>query len=310
MVKTEYCLGMCKSGGRYGQTMKMCLVQGRRKRLSGTISEILNEKRNVITSNSNPKVKMLNKLNKDSKLRKEKDVFIVEGIRMFREIPIDSVKEVYMSESAFEQYRDENIVQKLCDDAEFAVMSDSVFAGVSQTKSPQGCLAVVRCRHYDMKDIMPDDKTLTYLVLDTIQDPGNMGTIFRSAEAAGVTALVLGPGSCDPYNPKVVRSTMGAIFRVPFVQSEDLVKSVEQLKQKGVLVYGAHLDGEELYDTVFSDKIAFLIGNEGNGLSDEVAATSDKLLRIPMEGKVESLNAAISATLLSYEAMRQRKSCK
>ena len=75
-------------------------------------------------------------------------------------------------------------------------------------------------------------------------------------------------------------------------------------------MYGAHLDGEELYDTVFSDKIAFLIGNEGNGLSDEVAATSDRLLRIPMEGKVESLNAAISATLLSYEAMRQRKSCK
>lgn len=284
---------------------------GKEKRiLSGTVSKILNEKMNVITANSNPKVKMLNKLNKDSKLRKEKDVYIVEGIRMFREIPIDSVKEIYMSESAFEQYKDDEAVQKLCDSAEVTIMSDSVFAGVSQTKSPQGCMAVVRCSHYDMEDIVPADKTSTYLVLDTIQDPGNMGTIFRSAEAAGVTALILGPGSCDPYNPKVVRSTMGAIFRVPFVQSNDLVKSIGELKQHEVIVYGAHLDGEELYDTVFPDKIAFLIGNEGNGLSDEVASTSDRLLRIPMEGKVESLNAAISATLLSYEAMRQRKSCK
>lgn len=311
MEKIEFCLEMCRAGSSVQADDGKVPGAGKEKRiLSGTVSKILNEKKNIITANSNPKVKMLNKLNKDSKLRKEKNVYIVEGIRMFREIPTDSVKEIYMSESAFEQYSDEDIVQKLCDRAEVAIMSDSVFAGVSQTKSPQGCMAVVRCSHYDMEDIMPADKTSsTYLVLDTIQDPGNMGTIFRSAEAAGVTALVLGPGSCDPYNPKVVRSTMGAIFRVPFVQSEDLVESIGQLKQNGVIVYGAHLDGDELYDTEFPDKIAFLIGNEGNGLSDEVAATSDRLLRIPMEGKVESLNAAISATLLSYEAMRQRKNC-
>ena len=100
---------------------------------------------------------------------------------------------------------------------------------------------------------------------------------------------------------------MGAIFRVPFVQSDDLIYTIDALKRKGVLIYGAHLDGEELYDTEFPDKIAFLIGNEGNGLSKAVSDTADRLL---MEGKVESLNAAISATLLSYEAMRQRRSAR
>lgn len=270
----------------------------------------MNKTLDIITANSNPKVKMLNKLNKDSRLRRERDVFIVEGIRMFREIPVDSVDEIYMSESAYAEYCDEDDLQELYNAAEVTVMSDSVFAGVSQMKTPQGCMAVVRCFHYEMTDIAGSTDTATYLILDTIQDPGNMGTIFRSAEAAGITGVIIGPGSCDPYNPKVVRSTMGAIFRVPFVQSDDLIYTIDALKRKGVLIYGAHLDGEELYDTEFPDKIAFLIGNEGNGLSKAVSDTADRLLRIPMEGKVESLNAAISATLLSYEAMRQRRSAR
>ena len=270
----------------------------------------MNRSFEIITANSNPKVKMLNKLNKDSKFRRERAVFIVEGIRMFREIPADSVKEIYMSESAYAEYQDEDDLQELYKSAEVTVMSDSVFAGVSQTKTPQGCMAVVRCINYDMNDIVGTDDEETYLILVTIQDPGYMGTIFRSAEAAGVKAVVIGPGSCDPYNPKAVRSTMGAIFRVPFFQSDDLTDTIDALKQKNVVIYGAHLDGEDLYDTVFAKRIAFLIGNEGNGLSAEVADTADRLLRIPMEGRVESLNAAISATLLSYEAMRQRRNAR
>ena len=151
----------------------------------------MNKTLDIITANSNPKVKMLNKLNKDSRLRRERDVFIVEGIRMFREIPVDSVDEIYMSESAYAEYCDEDDLQELYNAAEVTVMSDSVFAGVSQTKTPQGCMAVVRCFHYEMTDIAGSTDTETYLILDTIQDPGNMGTIFRSAEAAGITGVII-----------------------------------------------------------------------------------------------------------------------
>lgn len=261
---------------------------------------------NVITASSNRLVKELNKLNKDTKTRKQRDVFVVEGIRMFREIPVDRILEAYMSESAFDEYGSLDDVKNLMEHAKVSVLSDSVFANVSQTKSPQGCMAVVGCAHYNLESFVGKKDNETYLVLDAIQDPGNMGTILRSAEAAEISAVIIGPGCCDPYNPKAVRSTMGAIFRVPFIQSGDLVHSIGILRENGVIVYGAHLMGDDLYDIKFPDKKAFLIGNEGNGLSEKVAGTADRLLRIPMGGKVESLNAAISATLLSYEAMRQR----
>lgn len=262
----------------------------------------------IITSNNNPRVKWINKINRDSGFRREEDVFVVEGIRMFREIPVDRVREIYLSESFYDE--NNKLVEEMGLSDKTVVMKDTVFAAISQTKTPQGCMAVVRCAHYTLDMIDNDKDYEVYLVLETLQDPGNMGTIFRSAEAAGVTALIIGNGSCDPYNPKVVRSTMGAIFRVPFVVSDDLVETVRQLKHRGVVVYGAHLDGDDLYDIQIPHKTAFLIGNEGNGLSQNVSNEADELLRIPMEGKVESLNAAISATLLSYEAMRQRKSAR
>ena len=147
----------------------------------------------------------------------------------------------------------------------------------------------------------------TFLVLESIQDPGNLGTIVRTAEAADVTGIIIGGDSCDIYNPKVVRSTMGTIFRVPFVYVDDPAKAVDRLKEHGIVVYGAHLDGCDPYAGKLKRNNAFLIGNEGNGLTDELSSKADRLLRIPMAGQVESLNAAISATLLAYEAYRQRR---
>jgi TrmH family RNA methyltransferase len=146
----------------------------------------------------------------------------------------------------------------------------------------------------------------SYLILESIQDPGNLGTIMRTAEAAGISGVIIGGESCDMYNPKVVRSTMGAIFRVPFIYTDNLVETINQLKAYGVTVYGAHLKGTDLYAEAFDGSVAFLIGNEGNGLSEEVSATATRLIKIPMAGKVESLNAATSAALLSYEVYRQR----
>jgi TrmH family RNA methyltransferase len=192
-------------------------------------------------------------------------------------------------------------------DTRLSILSDSVFAAVSQTKSPQGLMAVVKVCRYTLEDIISrstEDKS--YLILESIQDPGNLGTIMRTAEAAGISGVIIGGESCDMYNPKVVRSTMGAIFRVPFIYTDNLVETINQLKAQGVTVYGAHLKGTNLYAEAFDGPVAFLIGNEGNGLSEEVSVTATRLIKIPMAGKVESLNAATSAALLSYEVYRQR----
>lgn len=266
----------------------------------------------IITANSNPKIKNINKLNKNASFRKEEQVFIVEGIRMFRELPVDRVKQVFVSETAYQRYRTELPEKGITEqDRRLVVVSDSVFRSMSQTKTPQGLLAVVERYHYTMEDLISvmdkRENGNTFLVLESIQDPGNLGTIVRTAEAADVTGIIIGGDSCDIYNPKVVRSTMGTIFRVPFVYVDDLMGTVDRLKEHGIVVYGAHLDGQDLYAGKLEKNNAFLIGNEGNGLTYELSAKADRLIRIPMAGQVESLNAAISATLLAYEAYRQRK---
>lgn len=262
----------------------------------------------VISSNKNIRIKELQKLNKDAAFRKEKGVFIVEGIRMIREMPVDRVISVYASESAYGKYKaDLDHIGLTAADDRVCLLKDSVFETVSQTKSPQGLLAVLEVMNYSLDDILRIEGAPFYLIVESLQDPGNMGTIFRTAEAAGVTALIIGGMSCDCYNPKVVRSTMGAIFRLPFIYVSNLEGTIDALKQQGVNVFGAHLDGESLYEADFTGPTAFLIGNEGNGLSAPVTETADRLIRIPMKGKVESLNAAVSSAILSYEVLRQRE---
>ena len=147
------------------------------------------------------------------------------------------------------------------------------------------------------------------LVLDNLQDPGNLGTIFRTAEAAGVTGIILSRDCVDIYNPKVIRSTMGAVFRVPFLYAEDLQGTIGELKREGIKVYAAHLKGRKAYDQEdYREGCAFLIGNEGNGLRDEIAECADHYVIIPMLGRAESLNAAVAAAVLMFEVSRQRRS--
>lgn len=250
----------------------------------------------IITSASNQNIKKINRLLKDASYRKEQNLFVVEGIRMFEEIPADRLAATYVSESGYEKY--EGIKKPV-------VLSDNLFKSISETKTPQGIMALVSCLSYGMEDMSGDNGL--YLILEGVQDPGNLGTIIRTAEAAGVSGVVMGGGTCDIYNPKVVRATMGAIFRVPFMYSENLPETIGRLKSEGVTVYGAHLSGRDFYDENYRGPVAFLIGNEGNGLSDEVSRTADRLIRIPMHGRLESLNAAISGAVLTYEVMRQRR---
>ena len=164
-------------------------------------------------------------------------------------------------------------------------------------------------REYGLEDITGRQQgDPLVIVLDQLQDPGNLGTIFRTAEAAGATGILLSRYCVDIYNPKVIRSTMGAVFRLPFLYVDDLPGAIGELKAEGIRVFAAHLEGKNAYDREdYSRGTAFLIGNEGNGLRDEVAECADCRVRIPMQGRAESLKAAVAAAVLMFEAGRQRR---
>ena len=257
----------------------------------------------MITSTSNPQVKNLLQLQKKSKVRNEEQVFIVEGLRMFMEVPQDQVKKVYVSESLYNKKKEELHLERF----PVEVLADKVFQHVSDTKTPQGILCVVKQRKYEIEDLISKENP-HFIVLDNLQDPGNLGTIVRTAEGAGVTAVFMSNDCVDIYNPKTIRSTMGALYRMPFVYVEDLRETIHTLKEKNIKSYAAHLDGKNTYDKEdYRQGTAFLIGNEGNGLREEIAQCADTWIRIPMCGQVESLNAAVAATVLMFEVSRQRR---
>ena len=262
----------------------------------------------MITSTGNARVKQLVTWQKKRKARDEEGVYIVEGIRMYREAPRAQVREVYVSEQFYSRYGEELGLSAW--GRQMEILSDHVFSHVSDTKTPQGILAIVKRLNYTMNDLMQvkNQKAPHLVVLDNLQDPGNLGTIFRTAEAAGVTGILLSKDCVDVYNPKVIRSTMGAVFRMPFLYVEDLPEKIKELQKEGIKTYAAYLRGENAYDEEdYTTGCAFLIGNEGNGLRDEVADCADCLIRIPMEGEAESLNAAVAAAVLMFEAGRQRR---
>lgn len=261
----------------------------------------------MITSTSNARVKRLVNLKKKKKARDEERVFLVEGIRMFREVPTDQLEEVYVSESFYKKEKDtvEAVLQGTGIRPE--ELSDTVYAYASDTKTPQGVLCVVRQMEYPLEKVITGQCPMI-MVLEHLQDPGNLGTILRTAEGAGVTGIVMDRECVDIYNPKTIRSTMGSIYRMPFCYVEDLKAAIGSLKEAGIGVYAAHLDGRHDYDEEdYGRPCAFLIGNEGNGLSQETAELADIYIKIPMEGQVESLNAAIAASVLMFEAGRQRR---
>ena len=179
-------------------------------------------------------------------------------------------------------------------------VSDKVFKVLTDVTTPQGILAVVE---KPSKNEIDFSKSL-FLILDNIQDPGNMGTILRTADSVALTQIVVPKGNADCYNPKVVRSTMGAIFRVKVIEVEDLVKAMKDLKKHKIQILATDLNTEySIYDVNYK-KSAIVIGNEGNGVSKEILGLADKRIKIPMPGKTESLNAAVATGIILYNAIR------
>lgn len=259
----------------------------------------------LISSTSNPQIKNLALLQKKAKARKEQGLFVVEGIKMFEEARASGLLvKAYMSESF---YQERAMIQEFFTGLLYEVVTDAVFNQVTDTMTPQGIMGTVQTPVYTLSRICEKSDAFV-LLLEDIRDPGNLGTIIRTAEGAGVSGIILNRSCADVLQPKVVRSTMGSIYRVPYYEAEDLAGIITKLKTEGFELYAAHLSGLS-YDTKggFLGKCGLLIGNEAGGLSEKVAALADKLIKIPMAGKVESLNAAIAAAILMYEAARQRR---
>lgn len=257
----------------------------------------------MITSTSNQQIKQLLQLRKKAKARADQDVFVVEGIKMYQEAPGERLVHTYVSETFYNKKRE------ILSGAEVTVLSDRVFESVSDTKSPQGILCLVRQYHYTLEELLGTAPLI--MILENLQDPGNLGTILRTAEGAGVTGILLSDNCVDIYNPKVIRSTMGSVYRMPFFYSSDLKQDLLTLKKMGVTLCAAHLKGTDAYDRQdFTRPTGFLIGNESKGLTEDTAGLADVYVKIPMCGQVESLNAAVAASVLMYESNRQRRNIR
>ena len=257
---------------------------------------------NMITSATNSRVKRIVALGQKAKFRREEDCFLVEGSKMFLEAPKSWVKEVYISESFLAKCSFREELQSYC----YEVVSEDVFQKMSDTKTPQGILSVLQCPHYEMEQLLAKANPFL-IILENLQDPGNLGTILRTGEGAGIDGVIMTKETADLFNPKVIRATMGSIYRMPYVYVDDILECIKELKKRDIAVYAAHLDDSVCYDVPdYKKGTAFLIGNEGNGLKKETADSATQYIKIPMHGQVESLNAAIATSILMYEAAKQR----
>lgn len=259
----------------------------------------------MISSASNGRIKYLENLIKKSKFRRSEGKFVAEGIKMFMEAPKGDVLEVYIKEGAYDSFDIET--KKKLERIGYEVLSESVFKKVADTVTPQGILSVIKIRESSIEEILSEENPII-AVLENIQDPGNIGTIIRSAEGAGVNGLLLSNDCVDIYNPKVIRSTMGSVFRMKFAYT-DIDSVFDSFKSKKIETYALALDkNAKAYDKYdYKKPVAFFVGNEGNGLKESTVKKCDNTAFIPMCGEVESLNASVAASLMMYEIFRQRR---
>lgn len=258
----------------------------------------------VITSKDNEVVKSIKKL-KDKKYRELNNKYIIEGIKLVEEAieenaNIDTILvcEDCIENNTIEQKLLYEIAKQNC-----IYVSEKVFSAVTEVTNPQGILAVVNKENKEQEIDYNQD---VIVVLDGIQDPGNLGTILRTVDSVGLNQIIISKQTADVYNPKVVRSTMGAIFRVKIIESDNLVKTLKETKKHKFKIVATSLQTEESIYNIDYNKKVLVIGNEANGVSKEVLEIADIKAKIPMLGKTESLNASVATSVILYEYVRQK----
>ncbi len=252
-----------------------------------------------IASAANPLLKTVRSLH-DRHGRKKTGLFLLEGPKLLEEALLSDldVQDIIVSSSFLK-----NGMPGMpnLDRQEIVAVEDSLFAHLATTETPQGVLSTALMRTHELSDVLMQEKPLI-VVSDTVQDPGNLGAIMRSALAFGATALVLTKGTTDPFSPKAVRSAMGALFALPVVTDVFLEELFEDLRAQHVTVFALDQNADlSLWSAEFPERLALIFGNEGNGMRDDDMAKADKVLCIPINNRSESLNVAISAGIvLSY----------
>ena len=256
-----------------------------------------------ITSRDNEKIKQLIRLQTNRKARRESDTFVAEGVRLAQEVLRCglTVLQVFATEEGVR--RCGGVWEALCQKAEQAfLIHESLESRISEVKAPQGVYCVCRIPHQPLSELASAGRR--FLALDRLQDPGNMGTIIRTADAAGFDGAILSGACADLYSAKTLRATMGSVFRVPARRVEDLPGELEALKAKGYAVVATELGGADFYANCPHEKAVLVIGSEGNGVSQAVRDAATHHLALPMRGGAESLNAAVAAGIMIYEMAR------
>jgi TrmH family RNA methyltransferase len=262
----------------------------------------------MLTSTQNPKVKYFNSL-KQNKTRRTAGKFFIEGIHLVGEaMQAGLLDRVLYSEKVLKTSEGKDLLGKIISSGIHSEeASESVIGHLSSVESPQGIIASVKPKASDLGSLFEKSDPLI-IVACGIQDPGNLGTMIRTADAAGCSGVILSAGTVDPYNDKVIRASSGSIFHLNMVKIDDIIELASSLKRRGVKIISAVVDADkDYYSADYRGPAAILIGSESRGLSPEIERLSDESIAIPMLGGVESLNAAVSCAIVLYEALRQRR---
>ncbi|NLY44679.1 MAG: RNA methyltransferase [Tissierella sp.] len=259
-----------------------------------------------ISSSQNSLIKEIKGLNR-KKNRWKNRLFIIEGIKIIEEAIINGIKikSILFSDGFLDSEEGSVFYEGIKNRDNLVKINDSLFNSISDTENPQGIMAICEFNVRNLSEVDYLNKP-SILFLDGVQDPGNMGTIIRTADAFNIDGIILGEGSVDPYNLKVVRSTMGSIFRVPLYICDSSIETIIQLKNKGFDILATSLEGGAIYDSDFNSKFLCVIGNEANGVNPKILDMADRCIKIPMPGNAESLNAGVAASIIMYEVMRSR----
>jgi len=257
-------------------------------------------------------IKLIKALKESKNAREKNQCFFVEGVRSLKEaLKSNFIIDFVVASTKFinqDNEKNSSLIAQL-QQLKLYKISEDLFDSLSDTVTPQGIMAVIRMKSFEPKEYI--DGNFLVVALDRIKDPGNMGTIIRTADAAGASIIIAGKGCVDSYNPKVIRSTMGSIFHMPIIQIDDLVTTLKDLKNRGGRIVTTHLAAKKYYyDLDMTGPTVIVMGKEDEGVSDEITDISDEVVKIPMRGPAESLNVSIAHGIILFEAVKQRmKTC-
>ncbi len=255
----------------------------------------------AVTSRENSLIKLVSALQSSSKQRQQNGLFVLEGLRICKDALDNGIRfdKLIVSNIALEKYKDDVLLFANNADECYEI-PEVLFSKISDTKTPQGIIAVCKIPELRVNEI---NKKGRYVALENVSDPSNLGAVARTAEALGVSGIILSSDGCDPYSPKALRASMGTLLRMPVFVLKDFSTS---LKKTGLISYACVVDlgAEDIKSQSFSDGSVIIIGNEANGITDETKQIADKRITIPMLGNAESLNAAAAAAVAIWEMMK------